>query len=128
MVAKSAKTRKAKGRALQNWIAEKISELLGITCGKDELISSREMGQAGTDIRLIGKALELFKFSIECKNKEVWDIHNAIKQAKSNQKEGTAWLLFMKRSRQEPVVVMDAEEFFKLYKKILEKNDGLETK
>ena len=117
----TVKSAKAKGRILQNWVAEKISQLLNIPYGKDELISSREMGQSGTDVRLIGKSLELFPFSVECKSTESWQIHEAIKQAKDNKKDGTDWLLFMKRSRQEPVVIMDAERFFELYKTYLEK-------
>jgi hypothetical protein len=108
------KSAKAKGRNLQKWVAEKISKLIGIPVGKDELISSREMGQSGTDILLIGKALELFPFSIECKSTESWQIHEAIKQAKTNQKKDTDWLLVMKRSREDPVIIMDAERFFKL--------------
>ena len=49
---------KAKGRSLQQWVCQKISDLLNIPWGKDELIASREMGQSGVDIRLIGEAQE----------------------------------------------------------------------
>ena len=58
---------KAKGRQLQDWVAQKISELLNIPCGKDEAICGREMGQDGVDIRLIGEARVRFPFSVECK-------------------------------------------------------------
>jgi hypothetical protein len=109
---------KAKGRRLQQWVADKISKLLNIPVGRDEMIASREMGQSGTDVRLIGKAQELFPFSIECKYQETWSIPKWMEQAKENQKDGTAWLLFCKKNRVKPVVVMDAEEFFELYKKI----------
>jgi len=40
-----------------------------------------------------------------------------IDQARQNQKPGTDWLLVMKRSRIKPVVVMDAEVFFRLLEK-----------
>jgi intein/homing endonuclease len=53
-----------------------------------------------------------------CKAQENWAIHQWIKQSKENQEEGTDWLLFAKRSRQNPVVVMDAERFFELLKKV----------
>lgn len=105
---------KAKGRNLQNWVCQKVSDLLGIPWGKDELISSREMGQSGTDVRLIGEALRRFPYSVECKNQEAWSIHDWIKQAQANQKDGTDWLLVCKRNRAKPVVVMDAERFFDL--------------
>ena len=54
---------KAKGRSLQQWVCQKISDLLGIEWGKDELIASREMGQSGTDIRLLGGPEEIPLFS-----------------------------------------------------------------
>jgi len=108
---------KAKGRALQNWTCEKISELLGIKWGADEKIAPREMGQNGTDVRLVGEALEQFPFSVECKNQESWAFPSWIKQAKDNQKEGTDWLLVVKKNRTKPIVVMDAEVFFKLLTK-----------
>jgi len=107
---------KAKGRSLQQWVCQRISDLLGIPWGKDELISSREMGQSGTDVRLIGEAQERFPFSVECKNQETWAIPQWIRQAQANQKEGTHWLLIAKRNRTKPVVIMDAKAFFNLLK------------
>jgi hypothetical protein len=115
------KTRSAKnkGARLQKWVAEKISKLLGIPCGKDELISSREMGQSGTDVRLIGRAKKLFSYSCECKNCESWSFPKWIKQTKANQEKGTDWLLVVKNNHHEPIVVMDAEVFFKLQSKLI---------
>lgn len=110
----SVSARKAKGRRLQNWVASKISAILGIPYGKDEMISPREMGQSGTDVRLIGEAQTRFPFSIECKNQETWYIHEWMKQAKENEKVGTDWLLFMCRNDTEEIVCMDAKAFFRL--------------
>jgi len=115
----SIKSRKAKARTLQNWVASKISELLNIPWGKDKQIQGREMGQSGVDIKLLGETLSLFPYSIECKNTETWNVLDAIKQVKANQLEGTDWLVFLKKNRHEPVVIMDAEKFFELYKRIL---------
>ena len=112
-------SRKAKGRRLQQDICKKISEVTDIPWGKDTEISSREMGQSGTDVRLMGKALEMFPYSVECKNVENVNLWEAIKQAKSNQKEGTEWLLFLKRNNVDPIVVMSSDEFFKLIKYVL---------
>ncbi len=105
---------KAKGRSLQQWVCQKISDLLGIEWGKDELIASREMGQAGTDIRLMGEAQERFRFSVECKNQERWSILNWVEQARKNQKDGTDWLLVVKKNRVDPIVIMDASRFFEI--------------
>lgn len=113
---------KAKGRVLQQWAAKKISEITGIPWGKDELISSREMGQSGTDVRLIGKAKKLFPFAIECKNQESWSLPAWIKQAKSNIQPSTNWLLIFKKNRHEEIICMDAEAFFEIY------NDYLKLK
>lgn len=107
---------KAKGGQLQRWACEKISELLGMPWGKDEMIAPRETGQAGTDVRLVGEAKKLFPFSVECKWQECWNVLSWVKQAKANQIEGTDWLLICKKNRTEPIVVMDAERFFALLK------------
>jgi hypothetical protein len=110
---------KAKGRKFQQEVAQKISELLNIPFGKDECIASREMGQSGTDIRLIGDALKQFPYSIEVKAQESWSVHSWIDQAESNIIPGTNWLLACKRSRkkgtsQRKVIIIDYDHFFEL--------------
>lgn len=115
----SIASRKAKGRSLQKWVANKISEIIGIPCGKDELIESRGGGQSGTDVILIGKAKKLFPYSVECKRKERFNLHDAVKQAKANQMEDTDWLVVSKRSNEDAIISMDLEAFFRLYKKII---------
>jgi hypothetical protein len=107
---------KDKGRRLQQWTCQQISDLLNIPWGKDELIASREASQSGTDVRLIREALERFPFSIECKNQENWNLPSWIKQAKANQIKGTDWLLVIKKNHTEPVVVLEAKTFFELMK------------
>lgn len=112
-------SRKAKGRKFQKQIAEEISKVLGIPVTKDGDIESRPMSQSGPDIILRGKALKLFPFSVECKHQETWSIPAWMKQVKENQLEGTDWLLVCKKNRENPVVIMDAEAFFRLCKKLL---------
>jgi hypothetical protein len=107
---------KAKGRRLQQWFCQRISDYLGIPWGPDELIASREGCQNGTDVRLIGKALELFPWSVEAKYQETWAVHQWIEQAKTNQIEGTNWLICAKRNRHKPVIIMDVDAFFNLIK------------
>ena len=111
---------KAKGARLQKWVCEKISNVTGLSWGKDEPIASREMGQCGVDVRLVGEALRKFPFSVECKNQQKWQLVKWIEQAKENQLPQTDWILFVSRNHFNPVVVMDAEAFFRLYKEIAE--------
>lgn len=117
----SIKGRKSKGRRLQQWVAQKISDLLGIPVEKDGDIESRPMSQSGTDVILRGKAADMFRFSVEAKAQENLSIPSWIKQAKTNQLEGTDWLLVCKRNREDPIVILDAEAFFRLCKEVLEK-------
>lgn len=114
----SVSSAKAKGRRLQQDVARRISELVGIPCGKDECIESRPMGQSGTDVRLSAEARALFPFSVETKASEAWDVPGAIRQAKANTYDGTDWLVVMKRSREAPVAIMDAEALFKILERL----------
>ena len=106
---------KAKGRKLQQYVAEQISNILNIPWGKDELIRSRGMGQSGVDVVLVGEAKEKFAWSVECKNTQKLNLWDAIGQARDNQLDGTDWLLVVKKNHEVPVVVMDSMIFFKLW-------------
>ena len=119
MVATSTKTRKAKGRKFQLEIAEMISKILDISVEKDGDLDVRPMGMSGVDIILRGKALELFPMDIECKAIEQLSLYSWIEQAIKNNKKGRDWLLFHKKSNRKPIVIMNAERFFELYKKVL---------
>ena len=114
----STSSAKAKGRNLQQWVCKQISELLDIPWGQDEMIASREMGQAGTDVRLIGEAKKKFPYSVECKCQETWSFPSWIIQARKNQAEGTDWLLIVNKNYHAPTVTMDAVKFFELLEKV----------
>lgn len=118
-IAMKTRSCKNKGKRLQDLVASKISDLLGIPWGRDEAISSRTMGNAGTDICLIGETLKKFPFSIECKNQETWSVVKWIEQAKENQKKNTDWMVIASKNRYKPVVIMDLAAFLKLYKRLL---------
>lgn len=115
----SIASRKAKARELQKYVASKISEITGIPCGKDELIESREMGQAGSDVKLIGEAQKLFPFAVECKRTEKLDLFGAIRQAKTNMKKGVDWIVVHRRSQEEAFVTLDADVFFEIIGEII---------
>lgn len=112
---------KAKGRALQKWTAQKISELTGYewgSSGEDKPIESRPMGQSGTDIRMESQVKKLFPFDIECKAHENWSVHSWVDQARKNETSTGTWMIIARRSRQKPVVIMEANAFFELLEKI----------
>ena len=112
---------KDKGRRLQQYACEKISNITGFHWGvtnSDSPIESRPMGQSGTDVRMESHVLKAFPYSIECKAQENWGIHEFIKQAKENKLPDTNWLLICKKSRKDPVVVISYKHFkYKLLKR-----------
>ena len=112
----SIAARKSKARVLQKWIAEKVSELTGFDCGKDNDIESRPMGQSGCDVRLSADVRKKFPFSVEAKNSESWDLPAAIRQAQSNLYDETEWLVFLKKNNVDPIAILDAEIFFQILK------------
>ena len=107
---------KQKARLLQQWVCQKISNLLDIPWGANEMIASREMGQSGTDVRLIGDALKRFQFSVECKRTESINIYEAIKQAQDNKLINTQWLVIHRKNNNEPIAILDAIAFFEILK------------
>ena len=111
---------KAKGRRLQQWVAKEIGKLLGVEVVKDGDIESRPMGQSGSDIILRGEARRLFPYGVECKNVENLSIWKALKQAE----EYGEPILFFSRNNTPKYVAMRAEEFFLLYKQLLNYNSG----
>lgn len=112
---------KAKGRRLQQLVCEKISKLTGASwgsAGEDHPIESRGMGQSGTDVRLESHIKKLFPFSVECKAQEVFAIPAWVEQAVKNQETNTDWLLICKRSKKDPIVIMDLDAFFRLLERL----------
>lgn len=114
----STRSAKAKGRRLQNYVAEKISEITGLPWGKDEEIQGREMGQSGVDIKLSKRARKRFPFSVECKAQELKSIpiHDWMGQASKNIYPGTKPLLVVKRNFDTPLALIDLKTFMQLVK------------
>lgn len=110
---------KGKGRALQQEVCRRISNITGIPFNNQDDscdIHSREMGQAGVDVILRGEAKKKFPFSIECKSVEQISFRDFINQAKANSKEGD-WLLVIKtKSIPEIVVCLSWDKFEQIFK------------
>lgn len=114
------KSRKAKGRNLQQWVCQKIANILEIKYEQQNdqcPIHSREMGQSGTDIILRGNVLKQFPFSIECKSGKTLNLTGTIRQVKNNKIENTDWIIVYKGNYKKSIVIMEWDCFEKFYKK-----------
>ena len=100
---------KAKGRLFQQWVRDQLIEERNI---HPEDIESRSMGASGEDLIMARDARQKFPFSIECKNQEKLNVYDAYDQACANSGDHEP-ILFMKKNRKKPLVVVDAEYFIK---------------
>jgi len=106
---------KAKGRRLQQWIA---NEILNRFTGLDpDDVTSRSMGCSGEDVLLSPKARGKFPFSVEAKNTERLNLHRAYSQCVENSKDLHEPLLIVKKNHSKPLAVVDAEWFIKNWRK-----------
>lgn len=102
---------KAKGRRLQQGVAERLREVTGLP---EADIHSTPMGTQGLDIKLSAAARAAVPFAIECKNVEKINIWASWEQAKVNaKKEQLAPLVVFSRNRSEILITMSFEEFLK---------------
>ena len=103
---------KAKGRNLQKWVVSKLIEHLQLD---EEDLESRPMGSSGEDIIMGKLSRQKFPYSVECKNQEKVNVWEAYAQAEQNCK-GYEPVVVIKRNRQKPLVLVDAEHFVKICK------------
>jgi len=104
--------KKQKGRTLQQWMRKKLIEILDL---KEDDVISRSMGSPGEDIILSYSAKQSFPCSIECKNQETAKmVYDWLDQAKSNA-NGLEPIVVFKRNYKQPVVIVDATYFIKLF-------------
>tara|TARA_E500000318_G_scaffold109625_1_gene123047 strand:+ start:59 stop:430 length:372 start_codon:yes stop_codon:yes gene_type:complete len=105
------RSRKAKGRKLQDWVESSLRGLFSTLTNDD--IRTAIMGESGADVKLSLKAKEIFPFDIECKNVETFkNVYRAYDQASNH--GNLEPLLFIKINRQKPLVIFSAEHFFKI--------------
>ena len=104
---------KAKGRALQNCLRDKLREAFpGL---HEDDIKSQTMGMTGEDIILTPAARKLIPYSFECKNQEKLNIWSSLEQAEENAQKGKPVLIF-KRNRSKTYAVLQLEDFIELIK------------
>lgn len=104
---------KNKGRRLQQWVVDKLIEILDV---HEEDVESRSMGAGGEDLIMARAARAKFPYSIECKNVEKLNVWAAYQQAQDNCGKYTP-ILIMKKNHCKPLVLIDAEVFIKLHEK-----------
>ena len=100
---------KGKGRRFQQWVRDMLIEHRDV---HPEDIESWSMGAGREDIIMARDARKKFPFSIECKNVEKLNVYEAYAQAEANSGDHEP-ILFMKKNRKKPLVVVDAEWFVK---------------
>ena len=105
---------KAKGRKLQKWMRELLIEKLDI---HPEDIESSSMGAGGEDLIMARAAREKFPMSVECKNQEKVNVWESYKQAEDNSKDYEP-VVVIKRNNSKPLVLVDAEYFVSMFKKL----------
>ena len=76
-------------------------------------IRSTSMGCGGEDLQLSPAARRRYNISVECKNQESLSVWKAFEQAQANCGEHNP-VLFMKKNRKKPLVVIDADYFISL--------------
>jgi hypothetical protein len=110
------KSRKAKGRLLQNLVKDKIIKLFPALTNDD--IRTSMMSEAGADVKLISvMARKLFPYDVECKNREEYKtIYKHFKQAiKHGNLEP---ILLIKMNREKALAVIDLDHFFEMLAKV----------
>tara|TARA_R110002020_G_scaffold158806_1_gene342198 strand:+ start:638 stop:997 length:360 start_codon:yes stop_codon:yes gene_type:complete len=109
------RSKKAKGRRLQNWVKDKLLSTFPSLTEDD--VSGSIMGETGVDIKLSTRAKELIPYSIECKNKETFKgIYDIMVQANHHIKENETAIAVIKMNQRDPLVIVDAEHFIDLIK------------
>ena len=105
------RSRKAKGRRLQNWVRDSLRGLF-LTLTDDD-VRVAIMGETGADVKLSTNAKKLFPYDIECKNTEGWKkLYDAYDQADGHGDDQP--IVFIKMNRRNPLVVVDAKHFLRL--------------
>lgn len=102
---------KNKGRNFQQLVAAYILNAFPELTSKD--VVSRPMGSPGEDIMLSTRACELFPWDIECKSKEAIAVYSWLEQSDRSE---FPHIVFAKGNHKQPIVILYAEDFFRLYK------------
>lgn len=98
---------KAKGRLLQQWVRHQI--LMAFPELEEGDVKSTTMGEAGTDIQLSPKALQVFPFAVECKKYSKFSVYDHFEQAQNHIKQMLKGLKTDKRPHISPLVIIEGD-------------------
>ena len=116
----SPRSRKAKGRRLQDWVKEQLYKRFPLL--QDGDIRGAIMGETGADVKFSPEAAKHIPLKIECKYQEIYKgIYNTYEQASNHEGSGQP-IIFIKMNRKKPLVILDALYLLDIIKGI--KNDG----
>lgn len=112
---------KAKGRRLQNFVRDKLRQLLNPWGLEEEDIKGTPMGVSGVDIQLSPAAKKLLPVAVECKNTQASaTIYKYWGQAEAN-KNSCEPVLVIKANRKRPLAVIDLDYYLSLeHKRIMD--------
>ena len=102
---------KAKGRKLQQWVVNKLLDIWEEL--EEDDLRSNPMSCAGEDIIQSPLARAKLGISIEAKNMEKVNVWKSMEQCKTNS-GGHEPVLVIKKNHHKPLVVVDADYFFKV--------------
>lgn len=110
---------KAKGRNLQKWVVGLLLKLHPSL--EEDDVKSTPMGVNGEDVQFSPAARKLLPYSIECKSHANMSVYSWYKQAcqhiKKIGRRKTEPVVVIKANRERPLVVIDAEYFFRTISK-----------
>lgn len=110
---------KAKGRKLQQMVRDMILKY-SPSLEKDD-VKSTSMGASGEDVLLSPAARRQYPISIECKNRASYAFYKDYDQAVINCPKDAEPVLVCKANHRNPVVIIDADWFFKNFPKRIRK-------
>ena len=109
------RSRKAKGRNLQNLVVAKLLKQAPELKLAD--IRGAIMGEQGADVKLSPHAQCKYPLKIECKNQEKFKgVYDMYLQAEGHEGEGEP-VVVIKMNRKKPLVLMDLDFFLDFYKR-----------
>ena len=111
----STSAAKAKGRRLQDFVAESFRKMHPSL--EEDDVKTAIMGESGTDIKLSPAARRLIPFDTECKNQEKLNIWASITQCETNCKPERTPLLVFKRNRTKTYACIEFEKLLELIQK-----------
>ena len=115
----STASKKAKARNLQQWVRDKLLHYAP-SLEKDD-VRSTSMGAGGEDVQFSPAARKLYPISIECKSRANYAFYKDYDQSVINCPDGCEPVLVCKANHRNPVVIIDADWFFRNFPKRIRK-------